>query len=777
VSLTILLLWNSIFPPPAPVGPKDLPQAGNDKGMEGDAIGEGPAAEEPGPGDVRPETEADEEDEEVEPPVVDSPPYLTLGSVTPEGPYRLLATIDSRGATIRRLELSSLDFRDLHDKAGYLGQLELIDVPGGGALVQVVGLGTPAAEAGLEPNDVIVRIAAPQIKRIEGGDVYFAEDVGKLLEKSKPRDSVEVSFRRGGREQTLTLLLASRPLDLLRPEAENVLLHHDTLPEDFEHHPSLEVALLKVGGKSMGDPVLEQANHDLATGVWVVKSRGNDRLELSMVLPKLRLEVVKRFGLPSVPEESRSEIAFAGYHLDFDIEIRNLSKQPQEVTYRLQGPNGLPIEGWWYANKVGRGWSGYGLRDVVLRVYNHAEKDFSCRSIAEDDIDPYGDGESLAYMGVDAQYFAAAILPVKESPDERHYALFTPNLGSTRLSEKAIQAKYENSSFRLTSRSLELAAAGGKGDRQSDRSQLFAGPKRPRLLASYYASAAEDHTLEGFLYYGWFGSVGIPQTMVWILSLFFGLVGNYGVAIILLTVLVRSCMFPLSRKQAKNMIKMQELKPEMDRITARHKDDAQARTKAQQALWAKHNYNPMGGCLMMFFQFPIFIGLYRALMVNVDLRQASLIPGVHWCSNLAAPDMFWDWAGFWPKWFVNGEGMFALGPYLNVLPLVTVGLFLLQQKLFMPPATDDQSIMMQKMMKYMMVFMSFMFFKVAAGLCLYFIASSLWGIAERKLIPQAAKPEEGDSDLATPTPVREPPTRKNRPNNKRGKGNKGKRKR
>ena len=77
-----------------------------------------------------------------------------------------------------------------------------------------------------------------------------------------------------------------------------------------------------------------------------------------------------------------------------------------------------------------------------------------------------------------------------------------------------------------------------------------------------------------------------------------------------------------------------------------------------------------------------------------------------------------------------------LGPYFNVLPIITIGLFLVQQKMFMPPATDEQSAMQQKIMTYMMIFMGLLFYKVASGLCLYFIASSLWGIGERKLLPK-----------------------------------------
>ncbi len=189
--------------------------------------------------------------------------------------------------------------------------------------------------------------------------------------------------------------------------------------------------------------------------------------------------------------------------------------------------------------------------------------------------------------------------------------------------------------------------------------------------------------------------------------------------------------------------KMQELKPEMDRINEKYKGKAEEKTRAMQELWRKHNYNPMSGCLPLFLQLPIFMGLYRALMVDVELRQAPLLgSGIRWCSNLAAPDMLWNWTGVMPQFITAYRGFLSLGPYLNILPLFTVGLMIWQQQMFMPPATDEQSAMQQKMMKYMMVFIAFMFFTVPSGLCIYFIASSLWGIGEKKFLPKtiAAKP-------------------------------------
>lgn len=770
-SFAIIMLWQMWFPPRPPVEKKDEVAAAEQQEDAKPAEQQGdeqPAAQE----DEQPASEESEgdQDEAADPdaqppqqpaiaaPVVNSPPFLTLGSIAPDGKYRFAATFNSHGATIHRLELSSLSYRDLHERYGFLGQLELIPSQGG-VKVQVVVPGSPAANAGLKTDDLITAI---QVRDAQPVEINAVEDLSRVLQATRPGQSVTLSVTRGGEKQSLSATLIRKPLDVIRPEQENILLHSKTVPDDFVQHPSMEISLTSVGPKEPAAGVLAKANEQLRTGVWAVDTSKADQLRFSMVLPDLGLEVIKRFSIPAVPEEQLNDKHYMAYHVDVDVSVRNLLPTPQTVSYKLQGPNGLPIEGFWYSQKVGRGWSGYGIRDVVMRTFGRSERDYSCRNIADDDIDPFGDGESLAYIGVDAQYFAAAMIPEKPDTEARWYVSFEPDLASTKLEAKSsYQEKYQNASFTLTSRPLALAPTGEEGDTVGRTNQMFSGPKHPDLLAEYQSPAAPNHSLSGFVYYGWFGNLGIPQAMVWILTLFYSIVRNYGLAIILLTVVVRSCMMPLSRKQAKNMAMMQELKPEMDHIASKYKDNPEARMKAQRELWSKHNYNPMGGCLLMFIQLPIFIGLYRALMVDVDLREAALIPGIRWCSNLAAPDMFMSWRNFiWPQWFLNGEGMFALGPYLNILPLLTVSLFLLQQKMFMPPPADEQQEMMQKVMKFMMLFMSFMFFKVAAGLCLYFIASSLWGMAERKLVPKPSM--GGTAALATgPTPSSDlPPQRK-----------------
>jgi YidC/Oxa1 family membrane protein insertase len=422
-----------------------------------------------------------------------------------------------------------------------------------------------------------------------------------------------------------------------------------------------------------------------------------------------------------------------------------LGQAALDVAYRFDGPAGLPLEGWWYAHKIGRTWSAVGIRDVVARFEGSDPVQFGPASIADDDVEPML-GQPLAFIGVDAQYFSAVLLPQKPSLD----TMWIDEVRTILIGHQpknSTDARFSNVTCRLISQTKNLAA----GAALKHSYTVFTGPKRPELLAKYHASEEQFYSLSDLLYYGWFTVVA--KWMLWILHTFYGMVGNYGIAIILLTVLVRSCLFPLSRKQALSMARMQELKPEMDKLKEKYKSDMQKQSQAMQELYRKHKINPMAGCLPMFIQLPIMLGLYRALMVDVELRQAPLLSeSIRWCSNLAAPDMLWDWSSLMPDIVNRGEGIFSLGPYLNVLPLITCALFVLQQKIFMPEPANEQAAMQQKIMKYMMLAMGVLFFKVAAGLCIYFIASSLWGIAERKLVPPATAKTGIASGPATDSP-------------------------
>ena len=163
---------------------------------------------------------------------------------------------------------------------------------------------------------------------------------------------------------------------------------------------------------------------------------------------------------------------------------------------------------------------------------------------------------------------------------------------------------------------------------------LYLGPKKPVLLQQL---GSEKTTLDRLFYLGW-PIFAIPASIMQVVLHFFhDIIPNYGLNIIMLTVLVRSLMFPLSKKQALSAAKMQELQPEVKRLNEKYKDNSQARGQAMMELYRKHSFNPLGGCLPAFIQLPIFMGLYRALMTDVELRAAPLFgESIRWCSNFGA---------------------------------------------------------------------------------------------------------------------------------------------
>ena len=710
-----MTLMNRIYGPPE--GARQDPDAVAQPDKPEDdaqvaAVGAEPDAEQTGgeaigaetPEDEQPGEEPEEPPVEVEPQVEVPTKIVTLGSGDPNGPFRQLVTATNRGASIVRIELP--DYRDIQNHYGYLGHLELTPTSdGAGCRVRAVGPGTPAAEAGLAVDDVIVRA--------NDSDIRLPADLEAVLRNTKPGEVLDLVVERDGAQVELQPTLRRQPLSLIQPQGDAP--------------PSFLFWISSLDGKEQSPDDLDSVAWQLRNGNWEVVEADAENAVFRMRLADAGLEVIKRFGLVRVPDDERMNRSFHGYHVKFALEVRNVGDESRRFEYKLEGPNGLPDEGAWYAYKISPSWGGVGLRDVAVRwLTNDGDVTtlFSAQKVAEGEKWSQNGG-SLVYIGVDAQYFSVIAMPQKgDNPTDIWYTRSEP----IRIGPEPPKAKRNtaNTSFEVLSKTHELAPG---DDALVQSFEVFAGPKRPDLLDGY--------GLGNLAYYGWFGWVAKPLLMI--LHFFYGIFGNFALAIIMLTVLVRLCMFPLSRKQVQSAQKMQELQPEIRRIAEKYKKDLEKRSKAQQDLFKKHNYNPLGGCLVLFVQLPIFMGLYRSLSVDVELRDAPMFwEGFPWAQNLAAPDMLFRWDGFMPQFVVGW-----LGPYFNLLPLITVGLFLWQQKMFMPPPTDDQARLQQKIMQYMMIFMGFIFFKVASGLCLYFIASSLWGIAERKVLPRTTPQTAG----------------------------------
>ena len=391
------------------------------------------------------------------------------------------------------------------------------------------------------------------------------------------------------------------------------------------------------------------------------------------------------------------------------------------VDYELQGPTGVPLEGAEMGNKSRDVAAGFLEKGGKVKASSVVGKQVAATTTAGK---PEIWQTPLRYIGVDVQYFTALVLPLGDQLETPYLNASKGVLVGPDLKEKS------DVSVLLTSKDLDLPPAADDQPNSgalTHKYLLFVGPKRELLLRPIGAEKIINYGSGPFAFPSY---VGIPQGMLALLGFFHNLFPDYawpyGWAIIMLTVVVRSSLFPFSRKQAISAAKMQELQPEIVAIKKKYGSDHEKLGRAQMELYRKHNFNPLGGCLLMFVQLPIFIGLYQALNVSVDMRSAKFL----WINNLAAPDALFRFPFALP----------FLGSEFNLLPIITMVLMLVQQKLFMPPAADEQAAMQQKMMTYMMVFMGFMFYWMPAGLCVYFIASSLWGLAERKLLPKKTPP-------------------------------------
>jgi len=238
------------------------------------------------------------------------------------------------------------------------------------------------------------------------------------------------------------------------------------------------------------------------------------------------------------------------------------------------------------------------------------------------------------------------------------------------------------------------------------RYRVLIGPKDQEVLR-----AAGDQ-LERAVDFGWFWFIAIP--LLYLLKFFDRLFGNYGVSIIVLTVLVKIVTIPLTRAQYRSMQKMQQIQPHLERLRERYKDDASGMQREMMELYRKHGVNPFSGCVPMLLQIPIFVGLYNALLNAIELRHA---PFVGWITDLSAPD----------RLMVGGVGI----PVLVIL----MGASMLAQQ-WMTPAQGDPT--QRRMMMFMPVIFTAMFLNFPSGLVLYWLVNNVLSIGQQYLVMRAA---------------------------------------
>jgi YidC/Oxa1 family membrane protein insertase len=257
-----------------------------------------------------------------------------------------------------------------------------------------------------------------------------------------------------------------------------------------------------------------------------------------------------------------------------------------------------------------------------------------------------------------------------------------------------------------------------KGRQIARTTQLFAGAKEIDVLGNYARAGIPG--FDNAIDWGWFGIIEKP--IHWLLATLYSLVHNFGVAIILLTLIVRGAMFPIAQKQFASMAAMRAIQPKMKAIQERYKDDKPRAQQEVMALYKSEGVNPLAGCLPILLQIPIFFGLYKVLMLSIDMRHK---PFALWIHDLSAPD---------PAHILNLFGLLPFTPpgFLAIGVLaVLLGITMFLTFRLNPQAMDPIQQQMFSIMPWVLMFVMAPF---AAGLLIYWITSNLLTLAQQKYL-------------------------------------------
>lgn len=238
--------------------------------------------------------------------------------------------------------------------------------------------------------------------------------------------------------------------------------------------------------------------------------------------------------------------------------------------------------------------------------------------------------------------------------------------------------------------------------------QMYLGPRELGILKKF------GKNLDKAIDFGWTDIIAKP--LLYILRFFDQYIHNYGVSIILLTILVKILFWPLTHKSYKSMKEMQKLQPRMAKLREKYKGDKQKLNQEMMGLYKTYKVNPMGGCLPMVVQIPVFFALFRVLGACIELRHA---PFIFWINDLSAPDRLFHF---------SFEIPFMTPPYgIPVLTLLMGGSMFIQQKMTPTPGDPTQA----KIMMFLPVIFTFMFINFPSGLVLYWLVNNLLSIGQQ----------------------------------------------
>ncbi len=328
------------------------------------------------------------------------------------------------------------------------------------------------------------------------------------------------------------------------------------------------------------------------------------------------------------------------------------------------------------------------------------------------------------WAGITDKYWMAALIPAQDEAVEAEF----------RVTDGA---RYDIHEARI--RGAERTIAPGR--QIAETQHLFAGAKRNEILAAYEKSLGLPRFIYaidwGFLFF-------LTRPIFLLVELFYGWFGNFGLAILGLTLTVRLFMFPLANKSYESMSKMRTLAPQMEALKKKYPDDPPAQQKELMALYQKEKINPLAGCLPLLLQIPVFYAVYKMLSVTIEMRHQ---PFFGWLQDLSAPDPtnIWNLFGLIPwdpasapligQFLAGGAGGFTLG--LSVLAII-YGLTMWLQMAMSPPAPDP---MQRRIFQLMPIVFTFIMATFPAGLLIYWAWSNILTIIQQYVIMHRLKAE------------------------------------
>jgi YidC/Oxa1 family membrane protein insertase len=320
------------------------------------------------------------------------------------------------------------------------------------------------------------------------------------------------------------------------------------------------------------------------------------------------------------------------------------------------------------------------------------------------------------WLGITDKYWLVALVPDQSAEKQARF------VHTTVQGRDAYQADYITTA-------LVAAPGGGK---VSTTNRIFAGAKEVRLLDAYEKNLSIlnfDRAVD----FGWF--YWLTKPIFYVLDFFFRLLGNFGLAILLLTLVVKALFFPLANKSYRAMSKMKLLQPEIEKLKALHGGDQQKMSQAMMELYRKSGANPLAGCLPVLIQIPVFFALYKVLFVTIEMRHA---PFYGWIRDLSAhdPTSVFNLFGLLP-W--SPPEVYLLGGTMGAWPLIMGVTMFLQMK--MNPAPPDP--IQAKIFMFMPILFTFMLAAFPAGLVIYWAWNNILSVAQQWVIMRQTAKEQG----------------------------------